>query len=223
MAYESHDHHLFQQVGLADTFGAIGNYNLFMKCEAPNKTAFRTLPFGYSFRMCRRNELKVWKRIVAKEQYAEHVADYYNRVYAKAEDEFFRRCTFVCDANDKPVATSFIWLSYGKINTIAWLRVLPEYEGNGLGRALLSEILRMTQYPVYLHTQPTSICAVKLYSDFGFRLIESQVIGYRQNNLAESLPYMQKVMNGADFARLQFVDADYYLHQVALTSELSEF
>lgn len=224
MAYDnSQDYCAFQQAGLADTYGTIGNYNLFMICETLNTNAFRALPDGYSFRLCRRNELEVWKRIVAEEQYVEYAADYYKKVYAKDEDEFFRRCTFVCDADDKPVATSFIWLSYGQINTISWLRVLPEHEGKGLGRALLSKILKMAQCPVYLHTHPTSICAVKLYSDYGFKLITNPVIGYRQNNLAESLPCMQKVMIEADYARLQFVEADDSLHQVALSSEVSKF
>ena len=90
---------------------------------------------------------------------------------------------FICDASDKPVASTFIWRSYGKINTIGWFRVLPEYEEHGLGRALLSEILKDADYPVYLHTQPTSARAIKLYSDFGFKLLTDPIIGYRKNEL----------------------------------------
>ena len=151
------------------------------------------------------------------------VTSFYKKVYEKNEDEFFNRCTFVCDADDKPVASCFIWRSYGKINTVGWFRVLPEHEGKGIGRALLSKILKTVESPIYLHTQPTSICAVKLYSDFGFKLITNSVIGYRKNDLAESLPYMQKVMTESDYAKLQFIELDDVLHKAALVSEIAEF
>jgi len=117
----------------------------------------------------------------------------------------------------------FIRQAYGQITTVGWFRVLPEHEGKGLGRALLSELLRTALCPVYLHTQPTSICAIKLYSDFGFDLIINPAIGYRKNDLAASLPYMQKIMPEADYARLRFVEVDDDLHEAALSSEIAEF
>ena len=224
MAYNNcKDYNAFQEAGLTDAYETIGDYNLFMVCEMLNRSAFCELPEGYSFRLCKRDELEIWKRIVAEEQYAPYVMSFYKKVYEKNEDEFFRQCTFVCDAFDKPVASCFLWLSYGKINTVGWFRVLPEHEGKGLGRALLSYILKIAVCPVYLHTQPTSICAIKLYSDFGFKLITNQVIGYRKNDLIESLPYMQKVMNEADYAKLRFIEVDDSLHKVALLSEAAEF
>ena len=194
-----------------------------MVCESPIPDAFRNLPEGYTFRLCGKDELEAWKRVAADEAYVDYVTEYYNRVYAPHADEFFRRCTFICDGENKPVATSMIWRSYGQINTVGWTRVLPRHEGKGLGRALLSRILRDAKYPVYLHTHPTSIKAIKLYSDFGFKLITNPVIGHRENNLAESLPYMMQAMTAADYAKLQFVEADEALHKAALTREYAEF
>ena len=136
---------------------------------------------------------------------------------------FFKRCLFACNENDEPVGTSFIWRSYGLINTIGWYGVLPEYEGKGVGRAILSKILKNTQPPIYLHTQPTSARAVKLYSDFGFKLVTDPIIGYRKNDLTESLPILQKILPEADYANLQFTEANEALLKAALTSELSEF
>lgn len=217
------DWQAFSQAGLAEDYKTAGNYNLFMACEAPVPSAFRTLPKGYSFRLCRRDELEVWKRIVAEEQYVPNITNYYNRVYANQAEEFFRRCLFVCNGADKPVASCFIWRSYDKINTLAWFRVLPEYEGHGLGRALLTRLLQGAEYPVYLHTQPTSVCAIKLYTDFGFGLVTNPVIGYRKNDLPESLPYLRRVMHSADFERLRFVQADEQLHQAALSSQTDAF
>jgi len=217
------DSYVFCQAGLKDAYETIGNYNLFMVCETPDAGAFRGLPGGYLFRLCGRGELEAWKRIVVKEQYVSFVSEFYNKVYSKEEDAFFRRCTFVCETGGAPVASCFLWRAYGTIDTVAWFRVLPAHEGKGLGRALLSEILKTADCPVYLHTQPTSICAIKLYSDFGFKLITNPVIGYRKNDLAKSLPYMKKAMPEADYAKLQFAEVDDTLHKAALSSETVEF
>lgn len=80
-----------------------------------------------------------------------------------------------------------------------------------------------TQYPIYLHTQPTSARAIKLYSDFGFKLITNNIIGHRKNDLTKSLPYLQKVMPKDDYKNLQFTEVDETLHRATLSSEYSEF
>jgi GNAT superfamily N-acetyltransferase len=206
-----------------ELYDTIGNLNLFMQCESPNGDAFRALPDGYSYRLCRNDELESWKNVVAEAQFVDYVTDYYNKVYVKHGDEFYRRCLFICESEDKPVASCIIWRSYGLINTVGWLRVLPEYEGNGLGRALLSKILKDVQFPVYLHTQPTSLRAIKLYSDFGFKLITDPMIGYRKNDLTESLPYLRGLLLRNDYAKLQFTKADNTLLVAAQSSELAEF
>ena len=108
--YRSKDHEAFCQKGEGDRYETIGSLNLFMQCDALNKDAVRALPDSYSYRLCRRDELEVWKRVVAEEKYVSYVTDYYEKVYAEHENEFFRRCLFVCDASGKPVASK---LEYG--------------------------------------------------------------------------------------------------------------
>ena len=221
--YRNKDHEAFFIAGAGDLYETVGNYNLFMQCDTLDKIAFRELPDGYAFRLCRRDELEVWKRVVAEEPFVDYVTQYYEKVYAKREDEFFRRCLFACDADDTPVASAFVWRSYGLINTVGWFRVLPEHEGKGLGRAILSEVLKNAEFPVYLHTQPTSARAIKLYSDFGFKLVTDPVVGLRKNDLTESLPYLQKVLPERDYEGLRFTEANKTLLEAAMTSEVSEF
>ena len=100
---------------------------------------------------------------------------------------------------------------------------MPKHEGKGLGRALLSKILRHAEYPIYLHTQPSSVRAIKLYSDFGFKLVTNPIIGYRKNDLTESLPYLQKIIPEADYGKLQFAEAADALHKAALSGNQAEF
>ena len=104
----------------------IPHLDLFMMCKSVNRGAFSRLPSGYSFRLCRPDELDTWKRLcVEKPEYVRYVDEEFDRVYAKRKDEFYQRCTFVRDENGRAIATCFLWKAYGKINTLHWLRVLP--------------------------------------------------------------------------------------------------
>jgi len=197
--------------------------NLFMQCDMPNQDAFRPMPEGFSVRLCKRDELTIWKEMWAQGKYIDFVNYYYDLVYSSHADEFFARCLFAVDENDKPVATAGTWLSYGKINTVMWFYVFPEYEGRGIGRGLFSEALKTAGYPLYVHTHPIANRAIKLYSDFGFRLITDTIVGYRENNLQESLPYLKEVMPEKDYANLQQTKANPVLLEAALLNELAEF
>ena len=166
----------------------ISDYNLFMMCRAPREEAFAPLPAGFHFDLCRREELETWMRFPfdtqeEARQYAPFMARYFQNVYAAKEAEFFARCLFVREASGAPVGTAFLWRAYGRVNTLHWLKVRREYEGRGIGRALLTRLLMPLapeEYPVYLHTQPSSYRAIKLYTDFGFALLTDARIGPRE-------------------------------------------
>lgn len=201
--------------------------NLFMACLAPNRDAFRALPDGFHFRLCRKDELETWKRLTVEDEgVVPFVTEYFEQVYAADRDEFFARCLFVCNADDSPIGTCFLWRAYGLINTLHWLRVLPEYEGQGIGRALLTALLEPLtpdEYPIYLHTHPTSNRALGLYADLGFKLLTDPVIGFRRNDLEASLPFLQESMPEAIFRRLETAEAPAALLDAARTSAFAEF
>jgi len=202
--------------------GANSN-NLFMQCDIPDQNAFRQLPKGFTVRYCMRDELIIWKTMWAQGEYMDFVNYYYDMVYAAYEDEFFNSCVFVVDENDKPVGTSGIWRSYRKINTVLGFFVLPEYEGRGIGRGLFSEVLKNAEYPIYVHTHLIASSAIKLYSDFGFKFITDPVVGYRENNLKDSLPYLKEVLPARDYDKIKTTNANTALLEAALLNELAEF
>jgi len=214
---------MLQEKTLQEMIAGANENNIFMQCDEPNRNAFRSLPVGFMTRFCKQNELEVWKFMWAQGDYMEFITHYFEKVYAPQGDEFFRRCTFVVDENDKPVATSGIWRSYGRINTILGFFVLPECEGQGVGRGLFSEVLKTADYPVYVHTHPTASRAIKLYSDFGFKLITDPVVGYRKNDLQESLPYLKETLPAKVFENLQMTEANHELLEAARLHEFSEF
>ena len=95
-----------------------------------------------------------------------------------------------------------------------------------MGRALLSYLLKdfpEHQYPIFLHTQPSSYRAIKLYSDFGFVLLRDPVVGMRKNDLGESLPILKKVMKPEAFDRLMFQNAPKFFLQAVQSSNINQF
>jgi ribosomal protein S18 acetylase RimI-like enzyme len=194
---------------------AIPDKNLFMMCQRLNTQALRSLSQDYHIRTCRQDELDIWKAMPfdtpeEAETYRGYMTSYFSRVYAKQGSLFYQRCLFVCDATDRPIATAFVWRAYDVLTTIHWLKVVKEHEGKGIGRALLSMLmsgLRPDAYPVYLHTQPGSYRAIKLYTDFGFAFVSDPIIGNRKNDLEACLPMLEQYMTPSDFKKLKHTEA----------------
>lgn len=193
----------------------IPDKNIFMMCKALNRNALTKLPTNYAIRSCRPDELDIWKAMPfddadLAEKYDEFMSNYFTTTYGGKEELFFAKTLFVCNQQDKPIATCLFWKAYDEFNTIQWFKVLKEYEGQGIGRALLSLVmqdLEMSDYPVYLHTQPSSFRAIKLYSDFGFSLLSGDRFGTRKNDLDECLPILKKFMPKEFFQQLRITAA----------------
>lgn len=189
----------------------IADKNIFMMCEKANEHAFSHLSNEFYIRKCKADELDIWKKMPfdnpkeAKE-YKGFMDDYFETTYGRNTALFFDKTLFVCDQSDSPIATCLIWKSYNEFNTIQWLKVKKEFEGKGIGRALLSKLLQdlnQAEYPIYLHTQVGSYRAIKLYADLGFSLITDKYVGTRKNELEECLPILEEYMPKRDFENLR--------------------
>lgn len=209
----------------------IPDCNLFMMCETLNESALTGLPSAYHIRTCRKDELEIWKTIhfdtpsEAAENH-DYMTGFFDRVYTPDRDLFFQRCLFVCDSEDHPVGTCTAWRNFDCATTVHWFKILRSHEGKGLGRALLSEIMRSlspNEYPVFLHTQPASFRAIKLYSDFGFSLLTDAQFGHRSNDLQLALPHLQKIMPEQAFSQLRFQSAPEWFLKAANTVNQSVF
>lgn len=205
--------------------------NLFMMCRTLNTSALRELPREFHVRTCRKSELEIWKAIHFDDsrtaaQYRDFMTKYFHDVYAGKGDLFFEKCLFICNEDDKPLGTCFIWKAYDKINTIHWFKVLQRCEGRGIGRALLTVVmqnLNKEDYPVYLHTQPSSYRAIKLYSDFGFCLLSDPAIGNRRNDIEVCLPILERHMPREEFIKLQMCKAPDDFLDAVNSSDVNQF
>lgn len=192
----------------------IPDYNIFMMCEQLNREALSELNPEYHFRNCRPDELETWKAFpfdshIVPAEYEDFMNQIIQDTYVSDMETFFDNTIFVCNKEDKPIATCSRWKAYGKFNSIHWLKTLKEYEGQGLGRALLSEIMKKFgtgDYPVYLHTQPGSFRAIKLYADFGFKLLSGGQIGHRINELQKCLPILSEFIPEKKLENIEIID-----------------
>ncbi len=188
----------------------IPDLNIFMVCDKVNTKAFSHLPKGYNFRLCRRDELDIWKGFPfddekLKEEFRPYMTDFFKTTYSSDEDLFFKKCLFVVDEKDTPVATCFVWRAYGKVPSVHWFKTLKQCEGQGIGRALLTEVISGEKdFPIILHTQPSSYRAIKLYSDFGFKIATNEKVGMRENQYEQALPILREFMTPQSYKNLQF-------------------
>ena len=143
-----------------------------------------SLPAGYSIRWYRPGYEKHWQAV-------QSLADVYTRVTPDLFEEQFgtdtkllsdRQC-FLYDSEENVIGTATAWLdnldekSPGRIH---WLAVIPQQQGNGLAKPLLTIIcnrLKELGYSrTYLTTQSVRIPAINLYAKFGFSpVIDSEV------------------------------------------------
>lgn len=63
------------------------------------------------------------------------------------------------------------------------------------------EKLRETE-KIYLHTQPCSYRAIKLYSDFGFCMCKKDTYGTAMNEYTEAIEILKKHMTEETFLKL---------------------
>ena len=209
----------------------IGNMNLFMMCKSLGRGALSELPVGYCIRSLRREELDLWKAIHFDDpdtviRYRGFMDQYFQNVYAHNETLFFDRCTVVCDEADRPIGTCFVWKSYDRFHAVHWFKVIKSHEGKGVGRALLSYVMRdlaPEDYPVYLHTQPTSDRAIKLYTDFGFSLLTDPIVGFRDNDLKQSLMALKIRMPAKAYENLRFESAPSAFLDACASSPINAF
>ena len=204
--------------------------NLFMMCPHPVEEAFRPMPEGYELRLCQPEQLEEWMALHFDDEatfqaHREEMQRFFDQVYLPRQELFFERCLMLF-RGDTFFWSCFLWPAYGNINTVHWFKIKKEAEGQGLGRSLLSAVLRDLRpegCPVFLHTQPGSFRAIKLYTDFGFQLLTDPIIGVRPNHLTESLPFLKEIMPARDFERLTFATAPSYFLEAAASVPWSEF
>lgn len=168
--------------------------------KRPKGAAIRNyeLPAGYSF--CHYNEgnESEWAEIessVAEFDGPASAATYYNREFMPYAEELKRRQLFIQNPDGKKIATITAWWKMTgerRDAIIHWVAVRPEYQGKGLGKALVSGGIKLMvsiegDVDMYLHTQTWSYKAINIYLDAGFELLQHETFGGFKNEYDEAI------------------------------------
>ncbi len=176
--------------------------NIIMRLSKENLWAVTepVLPEGFSFAFFKPGMERDWAEIeysVLEFKAVEDAEAYLNRHYVTPENELDRRCVFVLNPDGVPVATANAWYAdtpLGYQLSLHWVAARPEYQGLGLGRAVVKRALRVYQeqnqhQDVWLHTQTWSHRAIRLYYSLGFRLSKSGVLASARSTCDKAVVY----------------------------------
>jgi len=189
--------------------------DIIMKLDHANLTRLSApvLPPDFSFRKYQDGDAAVWSDIetsVLEFPDTQKAMEYFARDYQPFEQELKERMIFVVNEKGVPVATaSAWWVAAGSIRkaSLHWVSVRPEYQGMGLGKAVVLKALSL--FPaynpgedIYLHTQTWSHIAVRLYLSLGFRMCKDDSLGKKKSDYEEALPILKSVLDGKTYDRL---------------------
>ncbi|KNY26158.1 GNAT family N-acetyltransferase [Pseudobacteroides cellulosolvens] len=167
-------------------------YHVLMKREEGKTLSKFVLPAQFKFTLFKPGDEKEWAEIetsVAEFNRAVDALVYFQNDYLPYIKELERRCLFIENNEGLKVATLTIWWCYTGVRRdpwIHWVAVRPEYQGLGLGKALVYEGLRRLleiegDGNVYLHTQTWSYKAIGIYKKSGFEITQEKGLGGFQN------------------------------------------
>jgi GNAT superfamily N-acetyltransferase len=135
-----------------------------------------SLPVGYSIRWYRPGYEKHWQAVQSlADEYTRVTPDLFQEQFGTDKQLLSERQCFLCDSEDNIIGTATAWLdnqggkSPGRIH---WLAIIPQQQGRGLAKPLLTTICKrlkeLGHSRTYLTTQSVRIPAINLYAKFGF-------------------------------------------------------
>lgn len=191
--------------------------SIIMRCDSINQGAFLNASNKFHIVKYRPGMEYIWAKIQKEsgqfEGYSdEDILEYFKKTFVQENSQIAERCIFLKDTTgENYIGTCCAWFSEKEkteVPVLHWLAVVPEYRGMGCARMLITETLKvfMLKYnnqAIYLHTQPASYQAIKLYNDFGFNIAMEDYYGKAQNEYDEAIRILQRLMNQEAFERLQ--------------------
>jgi GNAT superfamily N-acetyltransferase len=121
---------------------------------------------------------QAWTGIMrAADRYNEITGEVFEREFGSDGKALSQRQCYLCDPDGRPIGTSTGWFNdhypgqpYGRIH---WVAIIPERQGRGLAKPLLSatckRLRELGHTKLYLTTETPRLPAINLYLKFGFR------------------------------------------------------
>ncbi|MBI3852120.1 MAG: GNAT family N-acetyltransferase [Verrucomicrobia bacterium] len=136
------------------------------------------LPDGFSLRRYQAGDEAHWLRIHAvADRYNEITQALFRQEFGSDEKLLRERQFYLLDPHGEVIGTGAAWfkdgfegLQWGRVH---WVAIVPEYQGRGLAKPLLTAICRRLRElghgRAYLSTSTARAAAIRLYLRFGFK------------------------------------------------------
>lgn len=179
-------------------------YNIIMKWEG-DKRPRAALPRGYRFVHYRPGDFCSWyeiQRSVGEFEGEEpgQAEAYFLKTYGSDPARLRECCIFAESETGKKAGAITAWreLDQRQTPSLHWLAVRPEAQGMGIGLALIcraqSLFKERGELPVYLHTQPWSYAAIRLYLKSGFRFCREETFAHYKNDWPQAKAVLEKYL-----------------------------
>jgi len=183
-------------------------FNVIMKRRAGLPIAMHRLPSGFFIAGFVPGDEISWACIeTAVGEFAteDEALTYFQTAYLPYSDELTRRCVFIRGADGGAVGTITSWWNWTEERrhpSVHWLAVRPDYQGLGLGKALVSECLKRLMWlegdrDIWLHTQTWSHRAIAIYLRAGFEFMRQDTFGGYPNDYEQAMPVLYKKLRAA--------------------------
>ena len=192
-----------------------------------NKNIYKkepALPEGYRFRFFKKGDEYHWARIetsVLEFENEEKAYEYFSRDYLYRLPELEKRCIFVLNPEDLPIATANAWYANSEVGyqaSLHWVGVCPDYQGLGIGRSIVEKVLALfaawePEEKIWLHTQTWSHVAMRLYINLGFKILKTERTAVEiggenagpvisKNDYTEALEVLRGIVDDAFYNKL---------------------
>ncbi len=156
---------------------------IIMEISADNlaKIPNAKLPNGFSFTFYKNGMEKDWAKImtsVMEFEKEEEAMKIFEESFLPFPEKLKERCLFVLNSDGEVVGTATAWLyendsKYGYQPRLHWISVKTEYQGLGLGKALIQKTAELFRekdsgFDAILHTQTWSDKAILAYLGQGY-------------------------------------------------------
>lgn len=182
---------------------SIPYYNIIMKKDTPTAFAVPALPPQFELHTYRPGIEHQWAELeyeIGDFLSVQEASAYFAKTYLSRPDLLTRRGVFVSDKSSACLVGACIaWFDEqngAPVSSLHWLITKEAYQGRGIGSALIAAALSIYEkenaFPVFLHTQPWSYQAIRLYHKFGFRLMKRESFAGYENQYTLAVPVLAR-------------------------------
>lgn len=135
------------------------------------------LPEGFSLRWFKQGDEKTWCAIQsAADKFNDITAELFAKQFGNDAQLLEQRQCYLLDTRGNAIGTATAWFNDNfegaRVGRVHWVAILPEHQGKGLSKPLMTAICRRLKEfghtRTYLSTSSARIPAIKLYLKFVF-------------------------------------------------------